>query len=574
MPDEAAWRTMATGLVTVRDVIRKVNRGCTRSVERAALAKVADSAAFVGLGPSSPNRASWIVGRIRGCLLDLERAVAGAAADRAIRCWARYIDEGLTPVELYGAYPHLIVNDIPTDRATAQRQRVQSLMWAGGARGDKDSLPGVLRLAAELRTALSTDLPDGPRMDATTFEYEWKRLATAAPNGRDLLQVLARLAPANPFPNSLLREAGDCLPGRAEVACASPTALREACTALRTRGLLDIDGGHVSVPTNIAVHVREQVTPQQDAHWTAAVLRFLTHALRSDTHHSDSWTEWESGYPHVLAVCRAAERHQVQLGDVAYLLDRASVYVREGVEDPDAATVLAERAVAIALAVQDRELTGDSLGNLALAHRAANRTADAIRTSTESLDHVAAAYGTGCETYAESLTVHANILAAAGRAADAAAAHEQAVGILRTLYGTCSTDHIRGLLVDALNDHAAHLLSSGAPTAAARKLLDEANKLVRHGDYGWTQITLNLARACRAAGDLTEARDYLESLREHCVKTRLSVSTTHVCTVVDLAEVYSDLGDPRADATLREAHRLDNALANALNRPLRHGRSR
>ncbi|MEU8153546.1 tetratricopeptide repeat protein [Micromonospora sp. NPDC048986] len=565
---------MATGLVTIRDVIRKVNRGCTRSVERAALTKVADSVAFVGLGPSSPNRASWIVGRIRGRLLDLERAAAESAADRAIRCWSRYIDEGLTPVELYRAHPHLILNDTPTDRATAQRQRVQSLMWAGGARGDKDSLPGVLKLAAELRTALSTDLPDGPRMDATTFGYEWERLSTAAPAGRDLLQVLARLAPGHPFPNSLLREAGDCLPGLAEVACASPTALRETCTALRTRGLLDIDGDRVSVPTTVAVHVRDQVTPKQDAHWTAAVLRFLTHALRPDTHHSDSWTEWESGHPHVLAVCRAAERHQVQLNDVAYLLDRASVYVREGVEDPDEATVLADRAVAIARAVQDRELIGDSLGNLALAHRAANRLADAVRTSTESLDQVAAAYGTDHETYAESLTVHANILAAAGRAADAGGAHEQAVGILRTLYETRATDHIRGLLLDALNDHAGHLLSGGTPTAAGRELLEEANELVRRGDYGWTQITMNLARACRAAGELTEARDYLESLREYCVKTKLSGSTTHVCAVVDLAEVYSDLGDPRAGPTLREAHRLDNALANALDRPLRHGRSR
>ncbi|WFE35092.1 tetratricopeptide repeat protein [Micromonospora sp. WMMD975] len=564
---------MATGLVTVRDVIRRVNRGDTRSAERAALAKVAESAAFDGLGPSSKDRGRWIVARIRSRLLDLERGATGSAADRAVRCWARYIDEGLTPIELYRAHPHLILNDTATDSTTALRQRVQSLMWAGGARGDRDSFPGVLMLVAELRTALSTDLPDGPRMDAATFGYEWRRLSTAAPAGRDLLQVLARLAPDHPFPKSLLRGAGDCLPGLAEIACASPTALRETCTALRTRGLLDLDGDHVSVPTVVAAHVVGQVTLEQAAHWTAAVLRFLTHALRPDTHHIDAWAEWEFAYPHVLAVCGEAERRQTQLNDVAYLLDRASVYLREGVEDPDGATTIAERAATVAQAVEDHELMGDTLGNLALAHRAANRTADAVSTSTRSLDHAAAAYGTDHETYAESLTVHANILAAAGSSADASRTHEQAVGILRTLYTARPTDHIRGLLVEALNDHAKHLLSTGAPVTAGRELLKQADRLVRRGEHGWTQITLNLARACRTAGDLAAARDYLESLRDYCDGTRLDPSTTLVCTLVDLAEVYDELGDKRAGPTLRRAHRVDNALAAALDRPLRHGRS-
>ncbi|WP_422768996.1 tetratricopeptide repeat protein [Plantactinospora sp. WMMC1484] len=446
MSDEAAWRSMASGLVTVRDVVRKTKHGCIPSVERTALAKVAESAAFVGLGPSSPDRGRWLVARIRSRLLDLERTAIASAADRAVRCWARYVDEGLTPIELHNAYPDLILNATPTSVATARRQRVQSLMWAGGARGDMDSFPGVLKLAAELRSALSTGLPDGPRMDATTFGYEWKRLATAVPAGRDLLQVLARLAPDHPFPNSLLREAGDCLPGLAEDACATPTALRETCAALRSRGLLETDGDRVSVPTTIAAHVVDQVTPEQAVHWTAAVLRFLTHALRPDTHHHDSWAEWEFGHPHVLAVCEAAERHQVQLNDVAYLLDRASVYLREGVEDPDGAAMLAERAVAVAGAVEDRELIGNSLGNLALAHRAANRIADAVRIMTEAVNHDAVEYGTDHETYAESLTVHANLLDAAGHTADASRTHQQAVAILRTLHTTRPEDHIRGLL--------------------------------------------------------------------------------------------------------------------------------
>ncbi|WP_422768995.1 hypothetical protein ACN28C_19620 [Plantactinospora sp. WMMC1484] len=71
-------------------------------------------------------------------------------------------------------------------------------------------------------------------------------------------------------------------------------------------------------------------------------------------------------------------------------------------------------------------------------------------------------------------------------------------------------------VVAALNDYAGHLLSTGPATAEGRELLKEADKLVRRGEHGWTQITLNLARSCRAAGDLTDARDYLQSVRDYC----------------------------------------------------------
>lgn len=577
MLDEGAWRTTAGGLVTVRDVVRKQLRGCTRTVERAALAKVADSTAFAGLGPPADHppvdRGRWIVTRVRQRLVELERTADASPSGRAVKCWARYVDEGLTPTELHDAYPGLVVNEAPASTKVARRNRVQSLMWAGGARGDKDSLAGVLVLGAELRTALSTGLPDGTRMDATTFGYEWDRLATASPAGRDLIQVLARLAPDQPFPGELLREAGDCLPGLAEAACASPADLRATCAALRDRGLLELDGDNLVVGRDVARHVVGRVTAERGVHWTAAVVRFLTHALRPDTHHSDSWPVWRLGYPHVLAVCAAAEREEVALADVAYLLDRASVYVREGVEDADLATGLAGRAADLALALEDAELTGDCLGNLALAHRAANRVAEAVRVSEESLTHVAAAFGPEHEAYAESLTVHADILAAGGRTAEADLALERSVAILRRVHAEERSDPVRGLLVEALNDRARLLLSRGGSPTPGRELLDEADRLLRQGEHGWTQVRLNLARACRADGDPKAARDHLEAVRDHCVARGSTPSTTLVAALADLAEVYRELGDRRANATLREAHRVDNALAAALDRPLREGRS-
>lgn len=579
MIDEAAWRIMATGLVAVRDAVRKQYGGRTRGVERTALAKVADSAAFAGLGPAlaadlpPADRGRWIVGRVRQRLLDLERAADMSPSGRAVRCWARYVDEGLSPAELHAAHADLIVNETPARTDVARRNRVQSLMWAGGARGDRDSLPGVLMLGAELRTALSIDLPDGTRMDATTFGYEWQRLVKALPGSQDLMQALARLAPDHAFPLALLRDAGDSLPGMAEVICASPERLRTTCAALQERGLLRRDGVNVMVPSGVSGHVTDQVSAQRGVHWDAAVLRFLTHALRADTHHSQSWPEWELGLPHVLALCEAAERHGVSLGDVAYLLDRASVYVREALEDAEQATALARHAADIAAGQDDHELTGTCLGNLAMAHRMAGRRDEAIRCSEEGLEYVAKAVGTDAEEYAESLTVHGAILAAGGRSTEATEAHARAVEIARTLYGTRRSDRVRGLLVGAINDYAAHLMATGERQQAARDLFAEANRLLRKGEYGWTQVRLNLARASRAAGDLDGARDDLEDLRTYCVENNLNPSNTLVAVLRELAEVYEELGDGRHAATLREAHRVDNALVEALDRPLRAGRS-
>jgi hypothetical protein len=457
-------------------------------------------------------------------------------------------------------------------------------MWAGGARGDKDSLQGVWLLAVELRTSLSIDLPGRSRIDVTTFAYEWERLPTVLPAGRDLLQVLARLSPGHPFPQAALREAGDCLPPPVEGVSAEPSTLRATCAQLRDRGLLVLTGDSVIMEESVRRHVIDRVTPERDAHWIATVLRFLTYALRADTHHSDSWEEWRLGYPHVLAVCDAAERVQVRLGDVAYLLDRASVYVRECNTDADLATALSHRAVAIStdLGAADPELHADCLGNLALAHEAADRMEEAVAASKLGLEHLAGTLGENSVVYAESLNVHGNLLAAWGRSGLAQETHTRALNLLRAAYADTPNDMLRGLLVEALNDCAAELLSPrqsdqrSTPDrmSAGRALLDEAARLLRRGEYGWTQVELNLAQACRAAGELHSARKHLEAVRDYCLERMPDPSTTLIATLADLAEVYEDLGDPRAAKTLLEAHRVDNALAEVPARPGREGRTR
>ena len=233
----AAVRTMASGLAAVRDAIRKQHAGSTDTDERKALARVADSPAFAGLGPNgvtAHDRGRWIAGRVRVRLLELEAEVSRdgrghSAADRAVRCWARFVDEGLFPVELYAAHPELLHHRSPTETRTAQRDRAKSLMWAGGARSDKDSLPGVRVMAAELRGALSVGVPGGAGSNAAVFAYEWERLKTVDPAGRELLQILARLAPDRPFPRALLRESGNGLPDVVQELCARPAELRAVC---------------------------------------------------------------------------------------------------------------------------------------------------------------------------------------------------------------------------------------------------------------------------------------------------------------------------------------------------------
>ena len=249
-----------------------------------------------------------------------------------------------------------------------------------------------------------------------------------------------------------------------------------------------LDDDAIVVEEAVRRHVLDRSDATQERQWTALVVRFLAHALRADTQHSGAHEQWRTARPHVLAICAAAERDEVFLGDVVYLLDRLSVYLREGVEDADAATALAERAVALstALGPQDPELHGHCLGNLALAHHAAGRRRKAERASTLSLEFLAAALGKKSETYAESLNVHGDILRALGRRKAAARAHARALKIVRKLYRDDPDQ--RELLVQVLNDYAAQLLSTKNAERAdkARRLLDEASRLVRRGDGATT----------------------------------------------------------------------------------------
>jgi tetratricopeptide (TPR) repeat protein len=421
-------------------------------------------------------------------------------------------------------------------------------------------------------------------MDPAVFGYEWRRLATDEPTSHELLQVLARFAPDQPISLAWFRDAGDGLArGVAEI-CGTPGTLRAMLSRLRDRGLLELDRDAALVRAEIHDHIVAQSTASEHAHWIAEVLVFLTHALRADTHHSSAWPEWSAAYPHVLYLCAAAELERARLGDVVYLLDRASVYMREGSQDARQATALAERAVKLSeeLGKDDPTLHADCLGNLALAYYAAGRMQKAAKSSGDSIRHLAATVGVETVDYAESLNVHANILGAWGRRDAAEQAHEEALTIIRSVHATNPTPEVTMVLGEILNDYAAALLT-GPPmrrraqtdrTAKGRALLQEASNLVRRGDYGWTQIEQNLARASRAQGEAEEARTRLESLRDYCLANDLNPSLTLYATLRDLAEVQDELGDLRAAAeTLRQAHRVDNALATSLHRPLDHGRT-
>lgn len=591
MTDDFApeWRRWASAMVPVRDLVRKELKGCTPGQLRKARVTVAEAPIFAGLGPRAvppEDRGRWIAARVRERLNQLaeSRHPISPIGTRAIRCWAVFIDEGRTPIEIYHEHRDLLPQREATDSPAARRGRVHSLMWAGGAHGDKDSIDGLQLIAAELRSALSTDLPEGTVMDVTTLDYEWRRLGQVRPEGCDLLQALARLAPGEPLPQALLRAAGDCLPGLIPDICAQPDRLRATLTELRGRGLVELKRDSVHIAARIAPLMVDRATAAQNLRWTSAMLRFLTSALPDDTHSVRSWDLWQAGYPHVLALCAAGERDQVNLGDVAYLLDRASVYAREGLEDADVAIALGERALEVSLSMDSNDpvLHSDCAGNLALAYRLANRFEDALVVSGRGLQELAAAIGEKTEAYAESLNVHGSLLASIGRRNDAERAHALAIAILDELGGEEPTGSIRALLIEALNDHAVQLLEvrhrPGATRAGrveqAKRQLIRASRLMKQHDYGWTQIELNLGLLSHETGDLGAARTHLEAVRDYCRESMPGPSTTAIAALKALSEVYQDLGLPNAQTILREARRLDDELAPAAKRPPRQGRTR
>ncbi|MFG2129751.1 tetratricopeptide repeat protein [Streptomyces sp. NPDC048751] len=174
------------------------------------------------------------------------------------------------------------------------------------------------------------------------------------------------------------------------------------------------------------------------------------------------------------------------------------------------------------------------------------------------------------EEYAGSLNIKGSMLERAKRYAEAGAAHEQALEIIREVFSRRSERSVEGTLVEILNDYAAFLLrknphgpADALPRAVA--LLDEANAHLERGEYGWRQVTMNRAHALHQSGRLDEAEGIFRDLVGFCEENHGPESYELSVALRDLADVLEDQGkDEEYEAVLLRAHEVDDAESGEL----------
>jgi tetratricopeptide (TPR) repeat protein len=210
----------------------------------------------------------------------------------------------------------------------------------------------------------------GPEADqrrvATVWSVSLQHLHRDSHAAEALLQLLAFLGTDVPrallvgHPEVLLEPLGDVV--------ADLLAYNQVLAAAARYSLIDLDPESITTHRLVQAVIRARLTPDQEAAVARSAVGLLAAAFPEDCWEVTTWTTCERLLPHLLAVCEHAQRLRVAGGEAAWLLERASNYLRErGLYRQ--ALPLAQRALALteaALAPDDVELgwRHDELGHV------------------------------------------------------------------------------------------------------------------------------------------------------------------------------------------------------------------
>ncbi len=283
--------------------------------------------------------------------------------------------------------PHLPTKDATRladalgDLPLALRQAITYLIETGMPVDDYLSLLG--KRAAEL---LARGTPATyPISLAASYHLALTRLAEQAPAAVDLLILAAHLAP-EPIPLTLFTTYAGQLPAPLDIAAYDPLAFTDLTRLLRRGALARVEGGSLQLHRLLQAILRN--FPCQHAMPTVAV-RLLAAAVPGDPWDNPStWPAWRQLLPHVLAATDAGRRLVGTEDDIAWLLDRAGLYLQARGE-PDLAKPLHERAVYLARSVlgNDHPHIITSVHNLALSLQALGQHEQAHQLNEVTLTH-------------------------------------------------------------------------------------------------------------------------------------------------------------------------------------------
>jgi tetratricopeptide (TPR) repeat protein len=176
---------------------------------------------------------------------------------------------------------------------------------------------------------------------AATTQIALDRLAAQSPAAVVLLTLAAYLGP-EPIPLTLVTTHPTQLPDPLAIVAGDPLAFAELIRLLRRYGLAHVESATVQLHRLLAAILRTQ--PHQHQGLPILVVRLLRAAVPDDPWTNPSaWPAWRQLLSHVLVV---TDPHRSPTGveeDVAWLLDRAGLYLQSRGE-PATAQPLFERA--------------------------------------------------------------------------------------------------------------------------------------------------------------------------------------------------------------------------------------
>jgi tetratricopeptide (TPR) repeat protein len=182
-----------------------------------------------------------------------------------------------------------------------------------------------------------------PASLAASTQIALDRLAAQSPAGLVLLTLAAYLAP-EPIPLTLFSTLSSELPDPLATAAADPLAFSALTRLLRQHGLAHVEPATLTLHRLLAAILRAQPHTRPDLPTLA--VRLLRAALPTDNplDTPQVWPTWRQLLSHVLT---ATDSHRTLVGveqDVAWLLDRAGLYLQSRGE-PATAHPLFERAL-------------------------------------------------------------------------------------------------------------------------------------------------------------------------------------------------------------------------------------
>ena len=207
-----------------------------------------------------------------------------------------------------------------------------------------------------------------------TVAATWNASIVAAekdePLARRVLQMAAYLAP-DAIPRSFFSVLGDSV-------LAERKRVADALAAVHRYSLAIVTDSYVNVHRLLQKVIRDQLTAQERADATAHALAAIKAAMPDDYEVPSTWPQWQTLYPHVMALSRAEGVDENVAPLMAILNPTCKFLLEAGL--PHSAEELAARAVSAAtsrLGVEhDSTLTARM--NLAIADRDSGRISEAV----------------------------------------------------------------------------------------------------------------------------------------------------------------------------------------------------